>query len=127
MLAAVPPEERGPRVALLDARRDEIFVLGKTATGQEVLPLAAVSRAELRQRLATLPDESLIVGEVTAELELPLRALRGAEFDLPHARWTALLARDVDPSEAPALPCYVRGAGATLPNLPPSPLRTQAG
>lgn len=127
MLAALPTEERGPRVALLDARRDELFVLGRTASGEEIVPVCAVPRGELGQRLADLAAECVIVGAVTAELELPFRAVRGDELDLPHARWTAELARHLDPSEAPAVPRYVRGAGATLPNLPPSPLRTPPG
>jgi hypothetical protein len=51
-----------------------------------------------------------------------LAVLERPDLDLPHARWVATLGAEADPSAPFTEPDYVRGPGATLPNLPPSPL-----
>ena len=121
MLAAVPAEEPAARVALLDARRAELFVAAASAEGRELIEPRAVPRTEIQALLATVQAERLLIGEVVAELELSERRLSAPDLNLPDARWVAELGRTLEPEFAPALPLYVRGPGATRPNLPPSP------
>ena len=116
-------EHAGPCCALLDAQRGELF--------------AAVydqSRSELRAPLA-LPIEDLpsflrdcaaatVVGEIVNRLSLPegVAHVSGPQIDLPHARWVAALAGELDEASNPPEPRYVRGVGATLPTLPRAPI-----
>jgi tRNA threonylcarbamoyladenosine biosynthesis protein TsaB len=120
MLAAVPEELRQPRVAMLDARRGELFVAAESADRRRLFEPKAVPRAEIHALLAAL-HSPLVLGEVARELELSQRVLSGPEFDLPDACWIARLGAALDADSAPAIPLYVRGPGATEPNLPPSP------
>lgn len=124
MARAVPPEHPAARVALVDARRAEVFVTVVAPDGAELLPVRALGHDALRTELAALGRDLVVVGEVASDLALPWPVLRGPELDLPHARWVGVLAAELDPATAPPTPCYVRGAGATLPNLPPSPFQT---
>jgi hypothetical protein len=62
----------------------------------------------------------VIVGEIAAALGID-QALRSPDSDLPDAAWTARIAQARAPERAGAAPHYVRDAGATRPNLPPSP------
>lgn len=121
MLAAVPEAELGTRVALLDARRNELFVAARTVEGQERIEPRAVPRSEIHALLATLEAERVVIGEVARELELSERRLSGPALDLPDAHWVARLGATLNIAASPALPLYVRGPGATEPNLPPSP------
>jgi tRNA threonylcarbamoyladenosine biosynthesis protein TsaB len=122
MARAVSHPER-PRVALLDAGRGELFVAAYAADGAELVAPCALPLAALRERLAldALRD-AIIVGEGALALGSGFDVMRGPELDLPHARFVALLGAERDPERSPPDPIYVRGVGATLPNLPPSPL-----
>jgi tRNA threonylcarbamoyladenosine biosynthesis protein TsaB len=122
MLAAPGEGRCGPRAALLDARRGEVFCAARDAAGQPVLPATAVSIDLIAAQLAALGPGLVLVGEIADQLGLELPVERGPELDLPHARHVALLAASLDPENAPPIPLYVRGAGAIRPNLPPSPL-----
>ncbi|HWA71148.1 MAG TPA: tRNA (adenosine(37)-N6)-threonylcarbamoyltransferase complex dimerization subunit type 1 TsaB [Polyangiaceae bacterium] len=124
MLAAVPKSEGATRVALLDARRGELFVAARNADGRDVLEPRAVARGEIGPLLAGLNGERVLVGEVARDLALPDRLLSAPDLDLPDARWVAELGATLSVESAPALPLYVRGPGATRPNLPPSPFAT---
>jgi len=117
-------EQPGPCCALLDARRSELF--------------AAVYDRELRQLCAphSLPLEDLpdflaksavttVVGEVARTLAHGRILASGQTLDLPHARWVATLAGELDEAASPPEPQYVRGIGATLPSLPRSAIETQ--
>lgn len=117
-------EHGGPCCALLDARRNELF--------------AAVYDAELRELRAphALPIEDLaafllasgvvtVVGEVAQTLPHGRTLAAGPMLELPHARWVAALAGQLDEAACPPEPQYVRGIGATLPTLPLSPLKSQ--
>jgi len=117
-------EVSGPCCALLDARRNELF--------------AAVYDAELRELRAphALPLEDLpafllasgakaVVGEVTQTLAHGLARATGPLLDLPHARWVAALAGQLEEASCPPEPQYVRGIGATLPTLALSPVNSQ--
>ena len=117
-------ESDGPCCALLDARRSELF--------------AAVYDHQLRELCAphALPLEDLpgfllasgvktVVGEVARTLTHGLALATGPMLDLPHARWVAALAGQLDEASCPPEPQYVRGIGATLPTLPLSPVKSQ--
>jgi len=127
MLRAIPGERQAVRVALMDARRAEVFLTARSADDRELIATTAIARDAVAAQVRALGQDAVLVGEVAAELDLPWPVLRGEAFDLPHARWIARIAAELDPALSPPLPLYVRGAGATLPNLPPSPLARDSG
>jgi tRNA threonylcarbamoyladenosine biosynthesis protein TsaB len=122
-----PEEDPRVRVVALDARRNELFVAVYAADGRELLAPAAFGRdvAAVRVAEALAGASALGLGEHSRELGPSVEPLVRDDLDLPHARWVALLGVDADPAAAIAEPNYVRGPGATLPNLPPSPLRAE--
>lgn len=124
MARGVPSDETRLRVPVLDARRNELFVAAYRSDHSAVLAPRAIARATAREELASsLAGEAFVLlGEGSALLGPDLPILRRPDWDLPHASWVAVLAGEVDPADAVAEPEYVRGPGATLPNLPPSPL-----
>lgn len=124
MAQAAPPSDRRVRVTVLDARRGELFVAAYAPDGCELLAPAALTAAAARDAVhaALAGASALLVGECAAELGLDFELARGTELDLPHASTVALLGSTLEPDAARAEPVYVRGPGATLPNLPPSPL-----
>lgn len=122
MAGSVPAGEPRLRVPVLDARRSEVFVAAYSATGEERLAPTALPIATALSELASLGPDLLFVGAAAGLLGDSVQRLEGREHDLPHAREVALLARTLEPGAYPAEPIYVRGCGATLPNLPPSPL-----
>ncbi|HEY3499167.1 MAG TPA: tRNA (adenosine(37)-N6)-threonylcarbamoyltransferase complex dimerization subunit type 1 TsaB [Polyangiaceae bacterium] len=124
MARGVPAEDARLRVPVLDARRGELFAAVYGPAGAvRALPFA-VPRSEAGAALdALLAGQSyVLVGEGAAELSPDRPRLTRPDLDLPHASWVAALGAELDPASAPAEPEYVRGPGATLPNLPPSPL-----
>ena len=125
LAAAVPNSVTGPRVALLDARRDELFAAAYAADGTELAAPDALPRAQGEIFVARFGPNAVVVGEVARSLDLGADRLWSGERDYPSAEHTARLARALDPEQAPPLPLYCRGPGATLPNLPPSPFGSQ--
>ncbi|HLV64511.1 MAG TPA: tRNA (adenosine(37)-N6)-threonylcarbamoyltransferase complex dimerization subunit type 1 TsaB [Polyangiaceae bacterium] len=126
MAGAVPDARREPRLALLDARRNEVFAAAYAADGRELLAPRAVARASAAELVREL-GAPIVVGAVAAELALDAELLRGTELDLPHAQFVGLLSESLRPEEFPAVPQYCRSAGATLPDLPPSPFSIRSG
>jgi tRNA threonylcarbamoyladenosine biosynthesis protein TsaB len=124
MAHAVPATDRRVRVAVLDARRGELFVAAYAPDGAELLAPSALTaddaRGVLRSTLAGL--DVVLIGEGASLLGDGFEVLHGNGLDLPDASAIAFLGAELDPEAASAEPVYVRGAGATLPNLPPSPL-----
>lgn len=117
-------ERAGPCCALLDARREELFAAVYTESHTELRPPVALPIADLGQFLQSCGAVS-VVGEVALGLPHGLRHAVGPLLDLPHARWVAALASELDEASFPPEPQYVRGIGATLPSLPRSPLDPQ--
>ena len=119
MARAVPASLPGVRCAVLDARRGEVFAAGYAA-GPRATPvleplalLASSARADLQ---AQLPAPIVWIGSGLALIGLqPALVAQGTEE--PAAGAVGLLAEELEPSENPALPLYIRDAGATLPNL----------
>jgi tRNA threonylcarbamoyladenosine biosynthesis protein TsaB len=118
MTRAAREIHQGPCLSLMDARRGEFFALIEAADGTNLMPAAAFAREALLQRIEIFGAKLTIVGEVAHELELEGSLLTGEDLDLPDARWVAELGVT---SQADPAPLYVRGPGATLPKLPPSP------
>ena len=124
MARAVPASDRRVRVPVLDARRGELFVAAYAPDGAELFAPSALTAPDARAALHTALDgaNAVLVGESAPALGMDLEVARGDELDLPHAKTLAVLGATLDPEGARAEPVYVRGPGATLPNLPPSPL-----
>ncbi len=123
MARSVPAEHSLPRVALLDARRDEVFAAMYAADGSELHAPIAVPRGDVISFLDGLPSPRLVLGEISEALNIP-EAFRSELTDLPDATGVALLASELDPDHSITEPLYVRDAGAKLPSLPPSPFDT---
>lgn len=104
------------RVALIDARRGELFVQAYDAADQPATEAVALPRGDVLawvgQRFAETPR---YVGEPASELGLAVPSVA-----LPSAAQVAELALGREP--APIEPLYVRAADAIKPHLPPSPL-----
>ena len=124
MARGVPEGEARVRVPVLDARRNELFVAAYRADGSTAVAPVALPRATGREELAALlhGEAFVLVGQGSALLGEELPRIERHDLDLPHASWVGVLAGEIDPAEAVAEPEYVRGPGATLPKLPPSPL-----
>ena len=109
-----------PCAAALDAHRGELFVAiyepSRELCGPHVVPRGELSAFLLAREVKR------VVGASAEGATGEIRYLRGEDLDLPHARRVAELAAQADPSSSSSQPIYVRGAGATLPTLPRSPL-----
>jgi len=119
MARAVPLSLPGVRCAVLDARRAEVFAAGYAAGPRavQVLRPQAVPALGAAQTLqAQLAAPVVWVGSGLGLIGLvPSVVLPGTEE--PAAGSVGLLAEELEPDENPALPVYIRDAGATLPNL----------
>jgi tRNA threonylcarbamoyladenosine biosynthesis protein TsaB len=124
MARGVPSSLPQPRCSLLDARRDELFTATYDGQGRELSAARTIPRVGWRDALGH-GGELVLVGKVLDEIEAGgpgLAAHRSEDTDLPSAHWVGVIAGELDPALYPPEPIYVRGAGATLPKLPPSPL-----
>ena len=117
MARAVPEARAGTRVAVLDARRAEVFIgaYGSGPLAHELAPPQALSRNDARRLLeAQLAPPLVWVGSGLSLLDMP-PSFSSAETNEPSAHAVGQLAEELDPADNPALPVYVRDAGATLP------------
>ena len=117
-------EHAGPCCALLDARRNELFVAVYDGELRELRAPHALPVPDLSDFLAA-SGVTTVVGEVARTLPHCRILASGGTLDLPHARWVAVLAGELPEASSPAEPQYVRGIGATLPTLPRSPINSQ--
>lgn len=114
-----------PVVALLDAKKNEVFLSAYDSSGQQVTPPVHLPRAEVVEWLRTsgVPcvQQAVVVGEVAPELGLPeSRLLLDPQTDLPSAASMAALAVDRwtrEPSDAidSLEPLYVRPPDISVP------------
>ena len=119
MARAVPNEIEGLRCAVLDARRAEVFAAAYRAgpRAAEALAPRALPLATARSLIAgQLPAPLVWIGSGLGLLELTA-TFSSPETEAPSAGAVGLLAEELDPAENPALPVYIRDAGATLPDL----------
>jgi tRNA threonylcarbamoyl adenosine modification protein YeaZ len=148
MALGLPPSLPGLRFAVLDARRQELFVAGYRDNGSCVVPpltlprdglLLAFSSGILGELLekergdnSAFMVKGYLLGAVLDELsptELDREALRAqglivhrsSETDFPGA-FTVARAASAAGDFAPATPDYLRDADAIKPDLPPCPL-----
>jgi tRNA threonylcarbamoyladenosine biosynthesis protein TsaB len=124
MASALPTSDARARIAVLDARRSELFVAAYAPNGDELLAPNAIPIAEVEATLkaALAGRAAVLVGEGATLLGGAFALERGPELDLPHAAAVARLGTLLDPKSSSAEPMYVRGPGATPQVLPPSPL-----
>jgi tRNA A37 threonylcarbamoyladenosine modification protein TsaB len=104
-------------VPLLDARRNEVFAAayGRGPGCPELLaPLALPSASARSQLEQQLPGPLTWLGSGHTLLGVS-PGFRSPEADNPSAYAVGLLAEELDPACCPAVPVYVRDAGATLP------------
>jgi tRNA threonylcarbamoyladenosine biosynthesis protein TsaB len=125
MAAACPAEVSAPRVALIDARRDEVFAQAFDQAGRALCRAEALPRPTALCLLAERFPGAVFLGEVAQELGLP--GFRSELCDLPDASGIAALAADRGPEQTLSEPLYVRDSGATPQNLPPSPIASRSG
>ncbi len=125
MARAVPHSDPRVRVAVLDARRGELFLGAYDVHGDALMrPCAVLRERAAAHVIAALGDQDAVaIGEAAAELGPSLPVFASPESALPHATFVALLGVGADMRASSLEPDYVRDSGATLPNLPPSPLR----
>jgi tRNA threonylcarbamoyladenosine biosynthesis protein TsaB len=119
MSRAVPDSLPGLRCAVLDARRSEVFVAAYASgpRAAEALPPLALASATAHATVAQqLPPPLVWIGSGLALLGVAA-TFASAATEQPSASSIGLLAEELDPAENPALPVYVRDAGATLPDL----------
>jgi tRNA threonylcarbamoyladenosine biosynthesis protein TsaB len=123
-LGRVAPErarETDAVVALLDARKGEVFWAAYGREGEPIGGPGHVAMAALAGVLATLPAKKLVVGRIAEELGNPaLPVFRSPETDLPDVAEVARLGirkfRERGPDDLAALePIYVRPPDITLP------------
>jgi tRNA threonylcarbamoyladenosine biosynthesis protein TsaB len=124
MARGAPPERAGTRFAMLDARRGEFFVAAYAAGGAELLPPQIAVDLAAAAALAAALAPVLLVGQAAQPLARDFELHAGADTDLPHARWTALVGAAASPG-GPACPLYLRPAVAVLPQLRPNPLTAE--
>lgn len=121
MARAVPAGVAGRRVALLDARRGEVFVAAYAEDGRELAsPVTLTRETALAEVARRISEPRVLVGRVARDLPGGAAPFISEMTDLPHATWTALVGAELSPGAA-VEPLYVRDAGATRPDLPPSP------
>jgi len=117
---AVPPDVLGVRCAVLDARRAEVFVAAYAAgpRAAEVLAPRALAASSAQDRIAAELGPSPIawIGSGLGLLGVA-PSFCTPSTQQPSAGAVGLLAEELDPAENPALPVYIRDAGATLPDL----------
>jgi tRNA threonylcarbamoyl adenosine modification protein YeaZ len=122
MAAACPAGLASPRVALLDARRGEVFAQAFDATSAALGAPEALGRDAAVACLLARHPGAVFLGEMAAALGAP-SVHRSELTDLPDAAGVAAIAATRSFGQSVVEPLYVRDSGATPQNLPPSPLR----
>jgi len=119
MARAVPEVIGGVRCAVLDARRAEVFAAGYAAGPRAAMvlaPLALAASAAFEALSSQLPPPVVWIGSGLA-LVGKAASFSAPGTEEPSAGAIGLLAEELDPALNPALPVYIRDAGATLPDL----------
>lgn len=119
MARAVPESVPGVRCAVLDARRAEVFAAAYAAgprAAESLAPLALPTMSALTSLASQLLPPIVWLGSGLALLGTT-PSFTGPGTLEPAAAAVGLLAEELDPATNPALPVYIRDAGATLPDL----------
>lgn len=124
LAAAAPESARDDRVAVIDARRGQVYARfwsGGTATG----PAEALSVETAQDRVRALAGARWLIGSGAGLIQdgradTGVMALAG-----PSAEALAHLTRQADPALCPARPLYLRAPDATPPTRLPGQARTE--
>jgi tRNA threonylcarbamoyladenosine biosynthesis protein TsaB len=119
MARAVPESMPGLRSAVLDARRQEVFVAAYRAGPRAAEALAPRALAAATARKTVEQELTPPIVWIGSGLGLLGQAatFSSPQTEEPSAGAVGLLAEELDPAEHPPLPVYIRDAGATLPDL----------
>lgn len=123
MCRGVPRDLSGSRCAVLDGRRDELFVGVYGIDGTELQAPRIVPRNAVDPLAALGQSGGVLVGEVLESMP-SLRAFRSELTDLPHAVGVALAGGESVESDAPAEPFYLRPVDA-IPSKAGSPVSSK--
>jgi tRNA threonylcarbamoyladenosine biosynthesis protein TsaB len=123
MCRGVPGDLPGSRCAVLDGRRDELFVGVYGVDGVELEAPRIVPRNAADSLIALGQSGGVLVGEILEGLP-SLRAFRSELTDLPHAVGVALAGAESAESTAPAEPFYLRPVDA-IPSGAGSPVSSK--
>jgi tRNA threonylcarbamoyladenosine biosynthesis protein TsaB len=123
MCRAVPLEVPGSRCAVLDGRREELFVGVYGADGAELEAPRIIPREHADSLAAIAKSRGILLGEVLGGMP-GLDAFRSELTDLPHAVGVALAGAESVESDAPAEPFYLRPVDA-IPSGAGSPVSSK--
>ena len=123
MCRGVPRNLPGTRCAVLDGRREELFVGLYGIDGAELEAPRIISRSAADPLAALAQSGGVLVGEVLEGLA-SLRAFRSELTDLPHAIGVALAGAESAENAAPADPFYLRPVDA-IPSGAGSPVSSK--
>jgi tRNA threonylcarbamoyladenosine biosynthesis protein TsaB len=119
MARAVPEAISGLRCAVLDARRGEVFAAAYQAgprAAERLAPLALPISSAQETLLQMLGAPIVWIGSGLSLLGTE-PSFSSPETREPSAAAVGQLAEELTPTDNPAIPVYVRDAGATLPDL----------
>jgi tRNA threonylcarbamoyladenosine biosynthesis protein TsaB len=119
MARLVPDHLPGLRVAMLDARRGEVFAGAYEAgprAAERLAPLAVPADSAREALVGQLAGPLVWLGSGLALTGQP-PSFSSAETTEPSAFGVGLLAGELEAATHPPIPVYVRDAGATLPDL----------
>jgi tRNA threonylcarbamoyladenosine biosynthesis protein TsaB len=123
MCRGVPNAVAGARCAVLDGRRDELFVGVYGIDGAELEAPRIVPRSAADSLASLGKSGGVLLGEVLEGLP-SLRAFRSVLTDLPHAIGVALAGGESAENDAPAEPFYLRPVDA-IPSGAGSPVSSK--
>jgi tRNA threonylcarbamoyladenosine biosynthesis protein TsaB len=127
MCRGVPDGLLGTRWAVLDGRREDLFLGGFGPDGEVVGEPRIMPRGATEWLESLASSRGVLVGEVDllGPLDSRIRVHRSELTDLPHAIGTALAAGEMEEGAAPAEPAYLRPVDAIRPPAVRSPLSSK--
>jgi tRNA threonylcarbamoyl adenosine modification protein YeaZ len=123
MCRGAPAEMPGSRCAVLDGRREELFVGFYGFDGAELEPPKIIPRGSTALLAAFAQSGGVLLGEVLDGLP-GLSGFRSDLTDLPHAAGVALVGAESAEADAPAEPSYLRPVDA-IPSQTGSPVSSK--
>lgn len=123
MCRGLPANVPGSRCAVLDGRREELFVASYAPDGTELEPPRIVSRGNSSILADFARSGGVLLGEVLESLP-GLEGFRSDLTDLPHATGVARVGAEVAEADAPAEPFYLRPVDA-IPSRAGSPVSSK--
>jgi len=126
LAGAAPHGDDRVRVAVIDARRGELFLAAYSAAGLELLPPQVAANADAAEQLIrSLPGGVLLLGRASAPLWASFEHDPNPDAELPDARWTASIGATLS-ADTSASALYLRPAVAIAAQLRQNPLSGEA-